>query len=333
MATLDEILKAKTHTDLFPTHLDDKQAQKRYIRLQRIAHPDVNLDQPDKAAKAFIHLTEIWELRTNKTQNSKKATKNTVQTKKHAYLFTNKLYQTPTSVYYEATYDDGHYTTTINFANKPQNNSKFLNGIRTLSKIRKEIPDNLKGFFPNPTDVFIFTNKNQQLNAANLETEEPWNNLYTFKEILNQYPQGIPTEDVAWIYKRMLITLNETHKTGHVHANGSLTSYLVHPQRHGMVLVDWENVTETGQQIQNLPSPVPTWMKNSYATPKLDISIAANLAYKLCDTKPSRFRNAMKGASQYPPEDAEIALKELSELTREIWGTPKWHEFNMPLKA
>lgn len=334
MVNLNTINEAKHYTDLFAETLDEKAAEKRYLRLQRIAHPDVNLDEPKKAEEAFINLARIWETRPfNKTQTTATA-KNVIKTRKHSYLFTDKLYTTPDTTYYKAEYDAGHKEGFIAISKTPTKNSDFTAGIRAVTKIRKNTPVDYIGYFPTPTDVFTFANRGEQLSAAMLEFLEPLNTFYTLKEILNHYPNKVNAKDVTWMYKRMLIALNETHNAGYVHGNISLNSFLIHPQRHGLVLTEWNNVKEIGQQLKEIPSPLPQFLKNSIATPQVDISAAALVAANLCNVKttPPRFINALKGAAQYPPANAVEALEELADLNQSLWGEPVWHDFKMPLK-
>lgn len=315
MATIQDILNANTYHDLFPQGLDHKTAQKRYKRLQRIAHPDINQEHVDLAEKAFKHLTLLWE--NHVTKPGAKQTKGTVTTRKHTYLFTTKQYSTEKTTYYNATYDDGHETTSIAVTRNPQDNGTFLNNMKIVNKIRKETDPALQGFFPTITDLFTFTNRDKTHAGATLQTEEPFNTLYNLKQVLKKYPNGINAKDTAWIYRRMLIVLSETHHNGYVHNNPTMDAYLIHPARHGLVLTEWAHMK-------------PVDPNEKITTPKKDIVGAATLALELTNpTSSPRFYNALKGVTQYPPQDADTALEELKELTRELWGQPTWHEFKM----
>ena len=55
MLTLDQILKANTFAELFPSG-----TKKEYRLLLKQTHPDMHPGAADKAQQAFVHVNYIW---------------------------------------------------------------------------------------------------------------------------------------------------------------------------------------------------------------------------------------------------------------------------------
>ena len=336
MPTLDDLLSAKTPSDLFSPTLDTKTAQKRYQRLLRIAHPDVNPDETQKAEQAFKHLNKIWEtyISQNGTLHKTKNT-NSIKTKKHEYQFADKRYQIDGIAYFNATYDAGYKKAFIALSTTPENNTAFVESMKKLNTVRKNSATEIKGFFPEVIDSFYFTANSKDLAAVTLETEEPFEEMFSLRDVLTRYPQGIQDKDIAWIYRRMLMALAETHKSGYVHNGLYLDSLMIHPARHGVILKDWQYAVPINEPANLLNKEIVKYysadvLGSKPVTPKHDITLAARTAIELL-TKNSipRFRRALEGTATYPPAEAETALEEFDSLIKELWGKREWHEFIM----
>jgi hypothetical protein len=335
MPTLDEILNAKTPSDLFPTDLDEKAAQKRFQRFLRVAHPDVNPTRKADAEKAFVNLNSIWKTYTHKTGTAKGGNTNTIKTRRHEFEFQEKRYQVDGTVYYNATYDAGHKDAFIAFAARTDINSLFLEGMRNVIAIRKVANEKVRGFFPEVIDTFAFQNGTSEVSAVALKTEESFKDMFTLRDVKSDYPDGIPARQVAWMYRRMLIALNETHKAGFVHGGAYIDSFMIHPERHGLVLKDWQysvKINEPARLLNKAATMLYLPEVNDYKglTPRVDISLAAKAALFLCDEDtPSRFLRALRGTSQFPPADTATAITEFEELIEELWGPKEWQVFKM----
>jgi hypothetical protein len=335
MPTLDDILNAKTANDLFPADLDEKAAQKRYQRFLRVAHPDVNPTRKADAEKAFTNLTSIWKSYTTVSGSPVHRETSTIKTRRHEFAFSAKRYQVDGTVYYDATYDAGHADAFIAFAARADLNSLFLEGMRNVIAVRKNANEKVRGFFPEVIDTFAFQNGTSQVNAVALKTEESFKDLYTLRDVKVDYPEGIPARQVAWMYRRMLIALNETHRAGFVHGGAYIDAFMIHPERHGLVLKDWQYSVKIGEPAKLVGKAatmlyLPEVHDYKPLTPRVDISLAAKAALYLCDTDaPPRFLRALKGTSQYPPVDASTALVEFDELITDLWGPKEWQVFKM----
>ncbi|EFC79583.1 hypothetical protein [Parafrankia sp. EUN1f] len=53
------------------------------------------------------------------------------------------------------------------------------------------------------------------------------------------YPQGVDPRDAAWMWRRLLVALGYAHRAGVLHGAVVPDHVLIHPEKHGLVLVDW----------------------------------------------------------------------------------------------
>lgn len=328
--TLTQILQAVNGEDLFgdPT-TDPTKAEKRYKRLLRIAHPDLNVGNEDEANKAFIHLNELWKKAAGIATPS---AANKITTKRHEYTFGNKRYQTDGVVYYDSTYDAGHEKAGIMFANNPKLNGMFSDGVKNLRAVRRAAEEGFKPYFSEIIDTFSFQNGTERLSGAAFNSLR---GLYSLHEILNDYPEGIDGRDVAWMYRRMLIAVGNTHDAGFIHGGAHLDSFLIHPKFHGLVLINWQYSVEKGAPAHALAKSAQK-IYPKYVLDKeplktdLDISLASNAALQLLDGKaPKRLRTFIKNMALYPEKDAANALYETDEMLKEVYGPKTFHEFRM----
>jgi len=326
--TLNDILDAKTPEELFGRKEDPKRAQKRFTALLRLAHPDMNLKRSEDAQKAFIIVNEMW----HKFNGTTKAKANSVKTKRHEYTFEDKRYQADGVAYFEATYDAGHEETIIAFSTTPAVNSLFTEATRNLRTIRRDVPDDYKAFFPEVVDIFSFQNGTNNTPAVALKG---MNRMFSLREVLEDYPDGIDGKDVAWIFRRMLIALGNTHDAGYIHGGANLDSFVIFPELHGLVLKDWQYSVPVGEPAKALAKKAkdiyPAYVfEGEPLKAELDIQMAARTALLLLeDAAPKRVRTFLKSLSQYPMKVAAEALYEFDEMLVDVYGGRKFHEFKM----
>lgn len=60
--------------------------------------------------------------------------------------------------------------------------------------------------------------------------------LHSLREVHDAYPDGLDARDWAWMYRRILMILD----TAGAHGNLTLDTVLIHPEHHGVVLMDFQ---------------------------------------------------------------------------------------------
>jgi hypothetical protein len=334
MQTLENILKAKTPQELFG---DKAQAQRAYQRLLHIAHPDMYGDEEMKkvANSAFIHLNELWEAFNKHPLGHKPNDSNTIRTKKHEYTLGDKFYDADGVSYYFATYDAGHEKAVIVIPSEVQDNDLIESYSATLNKLKKEVNKKYEAFFPKYVEAFKFKINGQvkQLLAYNQPS-----NLFTLKQIQEEYPEGLHGRDLAWIFKRLLVAIGNTHEVGLVHGGINLDSVLIEPDQHGVLLTSWQYAVSKGEPLTVLPfaykANYPSYVFEKKSTRnELDIMLAAKTMETLmrADT-PKPLVAFFKGCQLNTLPSAGALLAEFDSLLERVYGEKKFHVFAMPRK-
>lgn len=334
MQTLENILEVKTPQELFG---DKAQAQRVYQRLLHIAHPDMYGDEQMKikANSAFIRLNELWEAFNKHPLGNKLNDSSTIRTKKHEYSLGEKFYDADGVSYYFATYDAGHERAVIVIPSEVQDNDLIENYSASLNKLKKEVNKKYEAFFPKYIEAFRFKINGQVKQL--LAYSQP-SNLFTLKQIHDEYPEGLHGRDLAWIFKRLLVAIGNTHEVGIVHGGINLDAVLIEPDQHGVLLTSWQYSVAKGEPLTALPSAYkanyPSYVFEKKPTRnELDIMLAAKTMETLMrsDT-PKPLVAFLKGCQLNTLPSAGALLTEFDALLERVYGERRFHVFTMPRK-
>lgn len=326
MPTLQQIIEARTPTELFP---DRDKANKAYNRLLQIAHPDMYGDatMKIKAQEAFIKLNRLWEQYNGKVNKT-----NVIKTRKHEYVPGKVSYIVNNTAYLEATYDAGHQKAFILIPNNSKDNDLNENASQNLKELLKETPLQYKPFYPEHLEAFKYNINNQtkQLQVISLPDK-----LFTLAQVKEDYPEGLNGRDIAWMFKRILIAIANSHDQKFIHGAINLDTILIQPEQHGVVLVGWEYSIEKGDYLKAIPQKYknlyPDYVfKKETTPPSLDILLAAKTMEQLFGpTTPVQLKTFFKGCQLSSlPHPAQL-LQEFDELLVRLYGPKKFHEFKM----
>lgn len=328
MFTLDEILAATQFADLFP-----EGTKKELRQLLKKTHPDLHPNDTAKAEKAFVHVNLIWTRKQEPSKAPKDSTHipaDTLITKKHEYLTTAAPRRSNNGVNtYDATYDSGTQTANLLIATHPKISSALIEGIKNLKQIRKDIPANYLEFFPETHDAFHIQQdaKTKLSGVAQPSTK----NFYTLAEVKEDYPAGISGKDVAWMYRRLLVALGNTHDAGIIHGAPTRDAFLIQPETHALILTNWQFSQEAGADISMVTPDIKKYYEtDKQTTVKKDLQIASEAVLELLHpTSSKRMKSFLLGMKRYPTESARSALQEFDSLLKELWGERAFHTFQM----
>ncbi|MEX5632588.1 hypothetical protein AB1460_08250 [Parafrankia sp. FMc2] len=161
------------------------------------------------------------------------------------------------------------------------------------------------------------------------------------------YPQGVDPRDVAWMWRRLLVALGYAHRAGVLHGAVVPDHVLIHPDLHGLVLVDWcysvvrgGGTGVSGARVpavvpgfaQMYPPEVPARQPPDEAT---DIYLATRcMTFLLGPDVPVPLRRFAQGctlrAAARRPHDAWRLLGELDELLERLFGPRRFRRFHLP---
>lgn len=332
MPTMEEILASSNGIDIFGKN--EKRAKNMYRSLARMFHPDMYVEASEKAQaeKVFKKLSELWESYLKPTPKHS-AKKNTVKTAKREYHLGNKIDGDPFFTRFEGTYDDGHQKVNILITSNPGDTDLAENHISKVRQLQEEVPEEFRGFYPSIVEVFKHNDGSVNRVGAVQTFHE---GLAPFSEILTRYPNGISGRDVAWMFRRMLVAVGNAHEIGIVHGAVNLDSLYVHPEKHGVVLSDWQYSVNKGQKLKAVPpkfkSEYPEkFLKGEPVSELLDIIGCAQAASALlADGEPTRMKNFFRACNSLSPRiDASRLLAEFDALLKGVYGTPKFHPFTL----
>lgn len=332
MLTLDKILAATLFTDLF---VDGTKKELRQLLKQ--THPDLHPNDKDKAEKAFVHVNLIWTKRNDPTPTKAGSSHtaastipdDTIITKKHSYLISKPRRANNGVNFYDATYDAGQTKVNLVIATHPKISTALIEGTKNLKIIRAAIPADYIEFFPETLDAFhIQQDKGVKFSGiAQPSTKE----FYSLAEVAEDYPKGISAKDVAWMYRRMLVALGNTHDAGYAHGAPTKDAFLIYPETHSLVLTNWQFSQELGRNVSMVTADIKKYYEDDRKiTAKKDLQIASAAAAGLLhETSPKRIRVFLNGMSRYPTNDARQALQEFDSLLKELYGERLFHPFRM----
>ena len=344
-------------------------ARKIFRQMAKSVHPDLyeGTADFDKASAAFKKLAQFWEHAQISIENDIYGTSDTRETFKPFTICTKHCQYTVErlltcgdlcGLYIGRGVSLGPPTDKksreiLKVPIKPEDNDLMANEARILSHLRSsEDYENLRHFVSQLIDSFSYHEEATGI-VRRVNVIAYIEGLYSLQEVQEAYPEGIDAKDMAWIWRRLLVALGFAHTHKVIHGCVIPPHVMVHPEEHGVVLVDWSyavlDPVVTDERISAISGPYREWypaevFAKDVPTPGLDICMAARCMIDLLggdphrrtmpDTVPSRIQNYLKGCTlpnpHRRPQDAHKLLEAFDELIEQIWGPRTFHKFTMP---
>ena len=325
---LDTVLLASYPRELFSV-TNKKEAKKEYLRLARAVHPDMFQDSKEKerASKAFARLGQLWAyLKEGDTLKT-----NLLKTRRHEYVINEPLSGDDVFARYAATFDAGHRSCWILVVKSISDVDLAAASSSALRKLR-DVPEEYAAYFPTLIETFRYRQSDGDHAALAIETVP---GLRSLREVLDVYPGGIDGKDVAWIFRRMLVALGNTHDIGLVHGAPNLDSIFIHPEQHGVVLSGWQYSVARGEPLRAVPAEFKDYYSESALNKEivdyeLDLAIAAKIARRLlAENQPVAMKAFFNGCQVAKLPPASLLLAEFDELLERLYGKRSFHKFTM----
>jgi len=174
----------------------------------------------------------------------------------------------------------------------------------------------------------------------------------TLDEVICAHPQGLDLRHAAWMWRRLLEVLTWTHRQGIVHGAVVPKHMLIHPDNHGLRLIDWSYAVRTEKQevIKAIPSGhiidyPPEVLQKRPATPATDIFMAglvmrdllSGYGNKLPNSVPRAVIAILDACTLLGPvrryRDAWMLYEDFAKVLQDLFGPPKFVQFTMPTKG
>jgi hypothetical protein len=331
-ADFDDALAALTGG--FPA--DPREAAGHHRRLARLLHPD--MAPPGRAAEAsaaFARLTAAWD-----AWQARQRARETVTGGLHAYVLGPVLAQGDLATVRSARYDArGERTAAVlKIPRMPRDNDLMEHEADVLARLRTVGEVRHRAYAPALIESFRQRHGDGTEHVVNAFA--PLTGFHTLAEVAAAHPGGLDPRDAAWMWRRLLTALGWAHRARLVHGAVFPEHVLIHPQLHGLVLVDWCYATATGTDIPVLlpryaGSYPPEATAHLPATPATDIHLASLcMAQLIGDRTPPQMRAFLRGCTlpeqHRRPQDAWQLLAELDDLLERLYGPRTFRPFTMP---
>jgi hypothetical protein len=180
--------------------------------------------------------------------------------------------------------------------------------------------------------------------------------FYTLEQIHATFPNGLDPLHLVWMWRRLLVALGYAHQNNVVHGAVLPQHVLIHPEMHGLVVVDWcYSVTSDDGDYPPISAIVEqyrSWypdevLSKQAPSPATDIALAARCMMQLGGDDPLRplhasvlpkpfrafFNGCLLKKQAARPDDAWALLEEFDELLERL-GKPfyprRFRPFVMP---
>lgn len=363
---LERVQRARTPSELFGP--DRSRAARTYRELARVLHPDVSGggsagDADDEITRAFIRLTRLW-------RSYERGEETTIATRRHRYRLGPRPTRGDVADLYRVTVSPTRRSPRAGSAAaspSPSSTASATPAIallkiprdpdcsdlldREAAALRRLAGDGDRRFRPYVSRLIeTFRHRDGPEGArrtVNVITVA--DGFYSLADVRDAYPDGVDPRDAAWMWRRLLVALGFAHRAGVLHGAVLPEHVLIHPELHGLVLVDWcYSVVDPSPDTRpsgRIPAMVtryadwypPEVAARRSATPATDLAMAARCLLHLTgDRTPKRFRAFARGclisSPDRRPDDAWRLLAEFDELLERLYGPRRFRPFAMPAR-
>lgn len=372
MIELDFVAKgladAKNPEDFFGSLSGTKEemlheAKTIYRHTAYVVHPDRNHNRNDVAVatEAFKKLDALWSRAQQKITDGTYGTPDTpkvdpvvIKSRKREYTVGDLIVSTDIANLYHCNWqEEGIEKHGIFKVARDAVDNEFIDNEGRILKLFDSPGQDpgLRAYVSTIIEAFAYKDTTSSVvRSANIQ---PFGEgLYSIKEVLEKYPNGIDPKHVAWMWGRLLLALGYIHENGVIHGAILPPRVLIHPEFHGLVLTDFtysvHDPDNTGERIQAISPEYEAWyppevFKKELPLPGLDIYMGARLMVALLGGDPvkvtfpdnvpnalrSFFRGSLLEGPYSRPQDAWALREEFRDLIERLWGERKFLVFSM----
>lgn len=348
------VASAMTYTELFGDvdadgHETERRVRREARRLARYLHPDAGNghDDTEQAAAAYIKLQQMCEVAITALQEGvygKTVVIATITSRRARHEVT--AVASPgdiTDTYLATTYrGNGSMPTFLKIARTPADNDLLGAEAEAIKRLRAATSNaQYTAFVPEVVDTFRVGDPAARRAGTALRLLE---GFYPLTEVTQRFRGAVEPLDAAWIWRRLLAVLGFAHDQGVIHGAVLPQNVMIHPELHGLVLVDWcAAVLEhdgSYPPIKVVTAPQRDWyppevLAKQAPSPATDLVMAARtMIYAMggdpvtgvlpaAIPRPLRafFRGCLAARPAARPQNAWLLLQEFDELL-ETMGSP-----------
>ncbi|WP_202512994.1 molecular chaperone DnaJ [Streptomyces sp. SID3343] len=339
-------------------------ANRTYRLLARLLHPDTApADRRTEAAAAFTRLGELWN-RYQQDITGVTGRQVVITTKRRVYSVGEERASGDIATLYKVSYraeDDGEARALLKMPRSVTDNDLMEREATALERIAREGDPEYTDYVPRLVESFRYrdaaTGTERRANVI-----ERVRGFRSLTEVQEAYPDGLDARDVAWMWRRLLVAVGYAHRAGVVHGAITPDHVLIHPHRHGLVLVDWcysvllddsasgvagarPDAILRAKAVEHVPAMIdrhadlypPEIPGKQPPETSTDVYMAtACITALLASDAPKPLLRFARGCSlpapARRPHDAWKLLGELDELLGKLYGPRRFRPFAMPTR-
>lgn len=342
---LQSLIEADRPEEIFGERVDSPgELLRKYKFVAAQVHPDINHDPA--AHDAFLALNRLFEeaktlLRAG-TYGQPRGFAKVKTSRGREYAVSAKLTTGDIADIFQCS-GTGAPDGVFKIARHPRDNDLLKAEGVTLTKLLRDIDDRFHPFLPKLIDtVGLRRDRGIVLQANIFERLDGW---YTLEQV-RQKKYEIDPKDMAWIWRRLLYILHGVHRSGIVHGAVLPSHVMIHPELHGLVLLDWCYAVPEGRPIRAVAKPYRDWYPTEVfdrqgAGPETDIYMGARSMLALVggagdgrppETLPRPLRAFFRACTlprQLRPDDAWELKEMFEEVLERLYGPRKFRPFTM----
>lgn len=325
MAPEEALVKdARSPALVFGREADERQARREYRRLARMLHPDAGGD-----SDLFARLQQLWDRAQEQFQAGTYGRDLKLQGAEYEFLLGDQIARGDVATLYVASYDGGHAA--VKIPRSPKHSSLMQNEARALRRLHGEGDKKYRAYAPQLIDAFRYkdadTGARRVVNAL-----QPLDGFYTLREVREAYPIGLDSRDMAWMLRRLLVAIGWAYEVGLSHGAVTPDHVMIHPEKHGVVLVDWTLAGSVGDKLAYRPK---AWSDMYPDDKKLSRHLDAHLVastveYLIRDTAPSQIKAFLNGCRIGKVPHPWKLKEEFDQLLEMLYGPRRFRPFHMP---
>ncbi len=166
--------------------------------------------------------------------------------------------------------------------------------------------------------------------------------LHTVDDVLRHHTDGVDPHVAVWTFKRILEILHWSHRSGVFHGAVLPPHILIHPRNHGAKLIGWSTAVASTPARQRVPAVSRAWSSwyrnGGEASAVNDVAMAARSVLSMAGastfrsggTLPAPVADLLIEAADGRQGDALALRTALGEVTKSVYGPPRWHPLWMP---
>lgn len=147
---------------------------------------------------------------------------------------------------------------------------------------------------------------------------------------LSDYDFTFDSRTIVWVAKRLAAAINQANKKGFAHCNISLSTVLIKPSEHGLMLDGWWGAVSHGKRLILKPDTKtpPKYLGGAVSDDKIDVAQAASMLLSVGKSDKMVAEVLQKHSTN--PGNAVKFFEDVDNAARKLYGKPTWHPLEVP---